>query len=58
LSNITWATKLKNNNKKSNNNLDFETFLIELNNLNNATYAITIVDNNRSQDQINTLKEL
>jgi len=58
LSNITWTTKLKNDNKKSNNNLDFETSFIKLNDLNNATYATTIVDNNRSQDRISTLKEL
>jgi hypothetical protein len=58
LSNIIWATKSKNDNKKSNNNLDFETSFIKLNNLNNAIYAITIVGNNRSQDWINTLREL
>jgi len=58
LLNITWATKLENNNKKLNNNLDFETFLIKLNDLNNAIYATTIVDSNRSRDRINTLKEL
>jgi len=58
LLNITWAIKLENNNKKLNNNLNFKTFLIELNNLNNATYATTIVDNNKNRDRINTLKEL
>ncbi len=58
LSNITWAIKLKNDNKKSNNNLDFEVFFIKLNELNNAIYATTIVDSNRSQDRISTLKEL
>ena len=58
LSNITWATKLENDNKKSNNDLDFEASLIELNDLNNAIYAIAIVDNNRSRDRTSTLKEL
>jgi len=57
LSNITWATKSKNNNEKSNNDLDFETSFIKLNDLNNATYATTIVGNNRTRDRINTLKE-
>jgi len=58
LPNITWATKSKNDNKKSNNNLDFKMSFIALNDLNNAIHATTIVDNNRSQDRINTLKEL
>ena len=59
LLNITWAIKLENNNKKLNNNLNFKTFLIKLNNLNNATYATTtIVDNNKNRDRINTLREL
>ncbi len=31
---------------------------IKLNNLNNAIYVITIIDNNRSRDRINTLREL
>jgi len=31
---------------------------IKLNNLNNATYMITITNNNRSRNRTNTLKEL
>jgi len=58
LLNITWAIKSKNDNKKLNNNLNFERSFIELNNLNNATYAIAIASNNRSRNQTNTLKEL
>ncbi len=57
LSNITWATKLENDNKKSNNDLNFEASFIKLNDLNNATYAIAIASNNRSRDQISTLRE-
>ncbi len=58
LPNITWATKSKNNNEKSNNDLDFEASLIELNDLNNATHAIAIAGSSRSRDRISTLRGL